>query len=77
MGYDELLQYRNDLGSYTVINSKDQVPLPSHFDPENHCMGMFDNFDHNEDTLSGLESSHNTVFVIVHEKVQNNCKKHI
>ncbi len=75
MGYDELLRYHNDLASYTVECSKDHVPLPCHFDPTKHCMGMFDNFDHNEDTDTGLQSSHDTVFVITQEKSMKQLHK--
>ena len=75
MGYDELLCYHIDLGSFTVKVSKDLVPLPCHFALDIHTMGMFDNFDHNEDTTSGLLSTNDTVFVIEQEKNGKELRK--
>ncbi len=71
LGYDELLMYHNDMASYMVYASGSHVPLPSYFDKDDHTMGMFDNFDHEEDTESGKGGSHDTVFVLAQE---NNSK---
>ena len=55
VSYDELLRHHNDLAKLTVESSRGNVPLPSHFDPGNFTTAAFDNFDHEECTLSGAE----------------------
>ena len=64
IGYDELMQLQNDMANYAVHTSNDTIPLPSHFDPDVFTHIAFDNFDHNEATLSGMGTSHDTVTVI-------------
>lgn len=55
--------------------SQGQVPLPSHFDPSNFTLGAFDNFKHEEDTLSGIGGSHDTVMILMQDKrVSQNSK---
>jgi len=68
ISYDEVLRYRCDLANFIVENSADNVPIPSHFDQTQFTIGAFDNFDHNENTISGLGSSHDTVSVLFQEK---------
>ena len=64
ISYDDILRIRTRLAMYAKINSQNSIPLPSHFNPESYVTAAFDNFDHNEATLSGLGGTHDTVAVI-------------
>ena len=44
--------------------SQSIVPLPCHFSPHRFITAAFDNIDHNKSTISGLDSMHDTAFVI-------------
>ena len=44
------------------------MPLLSHFNPENFTIAAFDNFDHEECTLSGIGGTHDTVAVLFQDK---------
>ncbi len=68
VSYDEILRYHSDLASLTVTNSQSNVPLPSHFNTDMFTTAAFDNFDHEEATLSGIGGSHDTVSVIFQDK---------
>ena len=61
--YDELLRFQKDLASFTVDSCNESVPFPSHFKRSEFTMAAFDNFDHEEATLSGIGGSHDTVTV--------------
>ena len=83
--YDELMRFQNDLASFTVEASIEAVPFPSHFSKSNFTMAAFDNFDHEEETLSGIGGSHDTVTVLFQDddgehrrkpKVSTTCVKH-
>lgn len=65
ISYDDVLRYRCDLARFTTENSNGNVPIPSHFDKTKFTIGAFDNFDHNENTMSGLDSTHDTVSVLL------------
>lgn len=65
ISYDELRRYHTDIANFAIQSSKEQVPLPSHFDPDQLTVGAFDNFDHEEATLSGIGGSHDTVQVLI------------
>ena len=62
--YDEVLRHHNDMGRFTVESSSDEVPFPSHFSSSQFTIAAFDNFDHNEATLSGIGGCHDTVSVL-------------
>ena len=62
--YDELLRFQNDLASFIVENNAHRVPFPSNFDKSQFTVAAFDNFDHNEATLSGIGGCHDTVTVL-------------
>ena len=62
--YDELMRFQNDMASYTIESCDDAVPFPSHFNRSMFTMAAFDNFDHEEATLSGIGGSHDTVTVL-------------
>lgn len=64
ISYEEVLRIKTRLAAYANINCRTIVPLPSHFDPSSYVTAAFDNFDHNETSISGLESTHDTVAVI-------------
>lgn len=68
ISYDELLRYHNDMASLIVQSAQGNVPLPSHFDAEMFTIGAFDNFDHEEATISGVGGSHDTVSVLFQDK---------
>jgi len=65
--YDELLRHHNDMATYVVESSGDGMPFPSHFGTSQFTVGAFDNFDHDEATLSGIGGSHDTVSVLFQE----------
>lgn len=75
VSYDEILRYHTDLAQFTSQQGDEVVPLPSHFSPELYTTGAFDNFDHNEDTLSGQGGSHDTVSVLYQDKPQSIQRK--
>lgn len=72
ISYDDVLRIRNDLAAYTVEVSQDNVPIPCHFQKDKFITAAFD---HNEATLSGLDSIHDTVTVLFQEKSPNVPKK--
>ena len=49
-------------------NGTNGVPLPSHLNPEKFTTAAFDNFDHEEATVSGLGGTHDTVSVLYQDK---------
>ena len=58
--YDNILRIRTTLALFACQKSEAEVPLPSHFDPNLYITGAFDNFDHEEYTLSGINGTHDT-----------------
>ena len=64
VSYDEILRYQTDSANFVCSNRTDKVPLPSHLDPEKFVSAAFDNFDHEEATISGLGGTHDTVSVL-------------
>lgn len=75
ISYDDVLRIRFRLAAYAKINSENKVPLPSHFSPSSYVTAAFDNFDHNEATTSGLNSTHDTVAVLFQDLHKNYNKK--
>ena len=67
VSYDEVARYHNDLADL-VCNSVEDVPLPSHLNPDSFTTTAFDNFDHEEQTISGIGGSHDTVSVLYQDK---------
>ena len=68
VSYDELVRYHNNMASYILSTSANDIPLPSHFDTNIHTVAAFDNFDHNKNTPPGLCSSHDTVSILIQDK---------
>lgn len=68
ISYEELKRYHNNMASLIVKSAQGNVPLPSQFDPEMFTIGAFDNFDHEEATVSGIGGSHDTVSVLFQDK---------
>ena len=56
------------MASYILNTSANDIPFPSHFDTNIHTVAAFDNFGHNENTPSGLGSSHDTVSILIQDK---------
>ena len=75
ISYSELLRYRSDMASYVLSRNDNNVPIPSHFEKNLHTTAAFDNFDHNEHTLSGIGSTHDTVSILIQEKTGDNRRK--
>lgn len=75
VSYDDIRRVRLRLALYTIERGEGNVPLPSHFDPNQFTVAAFDNFDHNEGSLSGLDSSHDTVCVLFQNKSEHRKKK--
>jgi len=55
------------MASLIVENNSHRVPFPSNFDEKQFTVAAFDNFDHNEATLSGIGGCHDTVTVLFQE----------
>ncbi|KAK3870910.1 hypothetical protein Pcinc_023936 [Petrolisthes cinctipes] len=68
ISYDEILRYHSDMASYVTATSQNQVPLPSQFKPSQLTLGAFDNFDHEETTMSGTGGSHDTDMILLQDK---------
>ena len=68
VSYNEVIRHHHNLAQYAVKQSPFQVPMPSHFKADSFTIGAFDNFDHEEATLSGVGGSHDTVCVLFQEK---------
>lgn len=71
ISYDEILRIRTRLALYTTTISENRVPLPIHFNSTNYVTAAFDNFDHIEATLSGLDTTHDTVSVLFQDQDSN------
>ena len=68
ISYDEILRYHSDMASYVSGTNQNHVPIPSHFKPSQFTLGAFDNFDHEETTISGTGGSHDTVMILMQDK---------
>ena len=68
VSYDEVLRYHTDMVAYISEISENKIPLPSQFDPTLFTIGAFDNFDHEESSLSGIGGSHDTVMILMQDK---------
>ncbi len=53
ISYNELTRIMNAIANFIVESNKGPIPLPSHFDPGIMTFAAFDNFDHEEHSLSG------------------------
>lgn len=67
IGYDEILRYHSDM-AYIIKSSHGGVPLPINFERKEFTISGFDNFDHEEATLSGIGASHDTVLIVMLDK---------
>ncbi|KAK6182205.1 hypothetical protein SNE40_009937 [Patella caerulea] len=65
VSYPEVIHHHN------LAQSKGGVPIPSHFKTDSFTIGAFDNFDHEDATLSGICGSHDTVCVLFQDKPIN------
>ncbi|OXU22397.1 hypothetical protein TSAR_010977, partial [Trichomalopsis sarcophagae] len=69
----------NDICNYQTYanqNCQSNVPIPSHFDRNSYVTAAFDNFDHIENSISGLNSTHDTVAVIFQDyNADFDCRK--
>ena len=75
VSYDEIRRYHNDMASLVVETSQGNVPIPSHFSSKAFTLAAFDNFDHEESTLSGIGGTHDTVTVLFQDKSPHVNKK--
>lgn len=73
ISYDEILRIRKRLASFTM--EKNDPPIPSHFDRSIFVTTAFDNFDHNEASISGLNRSHDTVIVLFQNNNPNTVNR--
>ncbi|KAL7290366.1 hypothetical protein TKK_0016059 [Trichogramma kaykai] len=73
--YEEIVRIRARLAAYTVQENSINVPIPSHFDSTSYVTTAFDNFDRNEATISGLDSTHDTVIVLFQDLNNNQPNK--
>ena len=70
-GFMRQLQEGNATWHSLQETSSIVLSLPSHFVRDSLTIGAMDNFDHNEATLSGLNSCHDTVLVLFQEVPRN------
>ena len=69
ISYDAMKRLTTAYGEKLVDDAKPfKCPLPSLIDDNSPIQGAFDNFDHNESTAAGMDSSHDTVLVIFQNK---------
>ena len=71
------MESRRNLAQFTDETSSTVLSLPSHFVRDGFTIGAMDNFDHNEATLSGLNSFYDIVMVLFQEVpkiIQNKVK---
>jgi hypothetical protein len=61
------MRLQTGLANYIAGKDEEDAPLPSNFDPETFTTAAFDNFDHEEATLSGKDGCHDTVTVLFQE----------
>ena len=73
--YDELLKCKTVLALFTIESGLNTVPFPNNFAKTKFTKGDFDNFDYNEATTSGLNSTHDTVCVLFQEFSNNTLQK--
>ena len=52
------------MARFVVESSGVDVPFPSNFERSQFTIAAFDNFDHEEATLSGIGGTHDTVGVL-------------
>lgn len=71
LSYDEVEHLRTRLASYLAQFNDTFIPLPSNFDSREFTIAAFDNFDHEENTISGLHETHDTVLVLFQKKTDN------
>ena len=69
--FDELLRYQNDM----IETFEGNVTFPSNFSRNMFTMAAFDNFDHEEATLSGIGVNHDTVTVLFQDDTDQKEKK--
>ena len=62
---------------FVTESSQGRVPLPSKFGPSMFTIGAFDNFDHEENTLSGIGGSHDTVSILTQDSKPNMSETHV
>lgn len=65
--YDKLMRPHNDMAYFTVESSTGIVLLPSHLNKTMFTIAAFDNFDHDEGNLSGMDGGHDTVRVLLQD----------
>ena len=69
ISYDELMSYHSNIASCITEVSNNHVPFPGHFSPCRFTIGTPDNFDHEEATLSGTLGSHDSVLILMQDKL--------
>ena len=67
VSYKEVMESRRNLAQFTGETSSTVLSLPNHFVRDSCAIGGTDNIHHNEATLSGLNSCHDTVMVLFQE----------
>ena len=71
ISHDQVFRIRTALAA-NALNSSESIPMPGHFDPQVYVTAAFDNFDHEEATLSGINGTHDTVTVIFQDDTKYN-----
>ena len=52
-----------------IENNKSNVLFPNHLDTNSFTLAAFDNFNHEEASLSGVGGSHDTVLILMQDKL--------
>ena len=63
------------MAMFIVASGEEKIPFPSHFDPSVFTVAAFDNFDHDEATLSGMEGTHDMVTVVFQDESTSHKRK--
>ena len=75
ISYNELLRYHKNMSAYIMQRGEDKVPIPCHIKLDAFTMGAFDNFDHEEATMSGIGGTHDTVSILFQNQHSESLKR--
>ena len=73
---DELQRHHNDMARFVVESGSVDIPFPSNFDSSQFTLAAFDNFDHDEVTLSECCLKTMTVLKVEKPRISATNTKH-
>ena len=70
--YDEVEKIDSALAQHTISRAGlNHVPVPPSMQPKVRIQGTMDNFDHEENTKSGTDGSHDTILMLFQNRENN------